>query len=109
MGTLPGVALLLVATALAMSAAGEMTGARRPMPSSRRPGGEERRAVIGLVLACVAVGVATVGAALLSSGERSIGGLCPFGLAVIAVLTPLARAAISVRNRGTGRRAGRSS
>lgn len=49
-----------------------------------------------LAYACVAVGLATVGASIVSSGDLTVAGVGPFLFAVLTVCTPLV---ISWRNR----------
>jgi hypothetical protein len=87
---LGGWVALLAAALLAVAAGRRMAsaaGAADPGPS---PTEEQAAGLSGLVLGCVAVAAATVGATLISSGELSARGLGPYVLAVLVVAVPLA-------------------
>jgi hypothetical protein len=109
MDGLPAVALLLLGAALAVAAASVMSPRRIPGRRSAedRLPDEGDRAIEVLVLASLAMAAGTAGAAGLSSGGLTIGGVAPFLLVPVLVMTPLAAAARRSRHGwGQGRPAG---
>ncbi|MGY1847672.1 MULTISPECIES: hypothetical protein [unclassified Blastococcus] len=105
MTTMVAVLLLLAAAVLAVAAGASMVHqAGEPPVESGDPERECGRAVRVLVLAASAVAAGTAGAALVSTGEVSAGGLGPFAFPAALVLTPLVAGVCRGRRGGRGRR-----
>jgi hypothetical protein len=104
---LGGLVALLAAAVLAAVAGRRMAQAARAADPRPSPVDEQTAGLSGLVLGCLAVAAAAVGATLLSSGELSARGLAPYALAVLVVALPLAASAARDRRSRTRARSGR--
>ena len=96
--------LLLAAAVLAVAAGASMVHQSGSPVEAGAPERECGRAVRVLVLAASAVAAGTAGAALVSTGEVSAGGLGPFAFPAALVLTPLVAAVHCSRRGGRGGR-----